>query len=284
MPDDTPQIDWEKDVTVTRKLHAGFASMRGATSFDLLVGYYTQQRENAKCLTPDGRRKWEQAYALNVLRLLAPQALRPEWVYVATFAKETEPGRFDYPDTALYGSMADAVRGTIRLLILAGEFYPRLRPAAIRELDADLAAERWEAAYGTLRQAIRGMSVVINPLQVNEPPASPAFTLVPDHGTATPVPRVVPPPDVSNSAIEYRHGKGGKGSRGTYLVAEVAELYAMLTSGPGVTKKLALALLDRIRAVLADAPGDHSDRGALSDWLEYLESKADEDEDDEDEA
>jgi hypothetical protein len=269
------EIDWANDVGIAKALSTTAAAMATTASFDVLVGYYDGQRENVKYLTPAGRRKWEQAYAANVLRLVAPRALRPEWVYVASVSRAALPGESALPVTTLHDSMADAVRVTIRLLILAGEFYSRMTPAAIRELAADLAAQRWEAAYGTLRREIRGMTVAIDAKKVSEPPAEPPFTLDPAHGTEDDAAPAGPAPTAGNTTIEYRYGRGGKGGRGSYLVAEVTELYDILTAGRFVTKAFALSVLNRIRAAVAAQPGEDSNEGALAEWATFLETAED---------
>ena len=95
------KLDWETDVGIVRELNAGLKAMDEATSLEMLLGYYEQQRANAKYLMPSGRAKWEQAYARNVLRLTRPEALRPETVYAAVTAEAKGKGTYAYAEVTV---------------------------------------------------------------------------------------------------------------------------------------------------------------------------------------
>ena len=268
--------NWETDVFIVKELNGGLAAMNGANSFELLTGYYEAQKANAKYLMPEGRKKWEQAYAYNVLRLTKPEAVRPATIYVAVTAEAKGEGKYDYAEVAVYDSFRAAVRMTVATLVLAGELYRRMAPADVAELKAAVEAEDWPVAYDVLRQKLRGMLVTVMPQVIAGDDTRYGFTLAPEHGT---VAGVWPYTRVRHSAIEYRYGEGGKGDRGVYLVAEQEELSGMLRGAGRMTTGRAARVLARIADRLEQDAARGTDPAALAAWREYVEEMADDEED-----
>lgn len=265
--------DWEADVGIVKELNDGLKAMNGANSFEMLAGYYERQKENAKYLTPEGRKKWEQAYAVNVLRLTRPDALRPAAIHVAEAVGE---GKYAAAEVTVYDSFRAAVRMTIVNLVLAGELYRRMTPAAVEALKAAVEAEDWQVAYEVLRQNIRGMLVTVMPQEIMGDDPKYGFTLAEWHGT---VEGVYPYERVRHSSIEYRFGDGGKGGRGVYLVAEQEELSVMLRGAGKMTAGEVAEVFTRIADRLERDATRGTEPAALAAWREYVEEMADEEDD-----
>lgn len=205
------KIEWDKDVGIVGDLNKALRAMNSATDMKALMAAYGQQWENTRYLLPEGREKWERAYAMNVLRLTKPDALRPDNIYVAVTAEAKGKGVYDYAEVGVYSSMADAVRSTIASLAKFGDLHERMSPDDLTELVriTDAAEPDWMLAYDHLRQKLRGVLVTIMPQQIDYL-LDDLPKIEPERGR---VAALWPSPRIKLSSIEHRYANGGKVKR-----------------------------------------------------------------------
>ena len=267
------KLDWDKDVGIVAELNAGLKGMNEAASLDGLLAVYERQREYAKYLMKEGREKWERAYAMNVLRLTRPEALAPETLWLAVTAEARGDGKYDYAEVGVYSTQGRAVCSTIAALAKSGDLYERMTPDDLGTLNKYVSAPEpdWMVVYDHLRNRLRGMLVTVLPQELNSlddeipkldrsrgtPLPTPAGTATPDY------------PRIKHSVIEYRHGDGGKGRQGVYLVAEMREFASMLTANDLLIGDGLNGVLRQIRDCIAHANADKCDRGALDEWNDF---------------
>lgn len=265
------KMDWDKDVGIVGELNLGLKDMNGAADLETLTAAYGRQRENAKHLMPEGRKKWEQAYAMNVLRLTKPDALAPDSLYVAIVAEAKGQGVYDYAEAAVYSTLGRAVCSTLASLAKSGDLYERMSKEDLETLAKYVSAAEpdWMLVYDHIRQKTRGMLVTVMPQELN----TLDDVAIIDPSKAVPVMATVVPerPRIKHSTIEHRFGNGGKGEQSVYLVAEMHEFVAMLTANDLLIGEPLGAVLDQIHDCISNSPNDRSDKTALEAWADFAE-------------
>jgi len=272
------KMEWDKDVGVVGRLNTAVTAMYAAESDEALVAVRDETKSDLGVLTGEGRRKFEAAYAANVLRLVRPDLLRPHEVYVVTTTKKMPGGEFEFPDTTVYDTFEAAVRTTVANLILVGDLYVNMAKPDLTDLKTAVEAGDWAAVYGVLVKRLRRVVVRIKATAIGQDDRALTFKVSPESAVG---PSVWPSVKVKNSTIETRFGAGGKGLSGSYLVAEVTELAAMLGAYGAMSDKAVADTLVRIAHIVGDSE-TANDQKAVDLWNERAGEVCDEGEHEED--